>query len=679
MKRHEMTARRLLGVWLALAVVWVGCGGKNPGNGFSLDAGGDGSFASRSNDATLQGDGSVHMLGTKDAGGCTPSTCTELNANCGIVSDPKCGGVVQCGTCGAGEGCGAGGVPNRCAASTHHADGATGDGCGGTLQCGTCNAPQTCGGDPTKKGQCGCTGLCSQVATCAGTTPTEIIGTVLDPAGRNPLYNVLVYVPNDPSDPGLQPFPPGISCDVCGATAAGDPLVTTYTAADGTFTLKGVPVGASIPVIIQLGRWRRQFTIPVMNACAANPIPGGTFSMPANHMEGDLPRIAVLTGGCDPVECALRDFGIDASEFTDPGGGGYINFFTGATGGVASSGAVLSSSTPVQEALFATTGAGDGGTKPLIDNYDITILECECAAVQQTPVHEAALAAYLAAGGRVFGSDFIYDWFWDNPALQGAATWDGDHSGAGAPGPVAAFIDPVATNPTATAFQEWLQIVGVPGAASGAVELEPVFPNAPKVIAPTQEWLHANTGEGSSGPAVPPPIPIHFTFNTPLGAPAAQQCGRVTFSDWHAFLGAFSSGTTFPPGACGGETAASPQEKILEFMLFDLSACVQPYTPICAPETCAQQGIECGPAGDGCGNLIQCGSCAAGLNCGGGGAGKCGTMTVSSCKPETCKSQGIQCGPAGDGCGNELQCGNCPTGKICGYTSPGQCGGSGGA
>jgi hypothetical protein len=96
-----------------------------------------------------------------------------------------------------------------------------------------------------------------------------------------------------------------------------------------------------------------------------------------------------------------------------------------------------------------------------------------------------------------------------------------------------------------------------------------------------------------------------------------------------------------------------------------------PYTPVCAPKTCAQQNIACGPAGDGCGGLLGCGSCAVGQTCGGGGPGKCGN---SNCVPETCASQGIQCGPAGDGCGNQLNCGNCPTGKICGLGGPGMCG-----
>ena len=94
-----------------------------------------------------------------------------------------------------------------------------------------------------KPGQCGCTGVCEQIPTCPPGKTTTLTGTVLDPAGLHPLYDALVYVPNDPNDPGLQPFPPGINCDLCGATAAGNPLVTTYTAPDGTFTLSDVPVG----------------------------------------------------------------------------------------------------------------------------------------------------------------------------------------------------------------------------------------------------------------------------------------------------------------------------------------------------------------------------------------------------------------------------------------------------
>ena len=62
------------------------------------------------------------------------------------------------------------------------------------------------------------------------------------------------------------------------------------------------------------------------------------------------------------------------------------------------------------------------------------------------------------------------------------------------------------------------------------------------------------------------------------------------------------------------------------------------------PRTCAGQGIECGPAGDGCGNLIaSCGTCPTGQTCGGGGTpGVCG---APNCTPTTCGS--LQCGDTG--------------------------------
>jgi hypothetical protein len=48
----------------------------------------------------------------------------------------------------------------------------------------------------------------------------------------------------------------------------------------------------------------------------------------------------------------------------------------------------------------------------------------------------------------------------------------------------------------------------------------------------------------------------------------------------------------------------------------------------CMPTTCEKLDINCGPAGDGCGGLLECGTCVAPLTCGGGGmAGVCGEMT----------------------------------------------------
>jgi hypothetical protein len=104
--------------------------------------------------------------------------------------------------------------------------------------------------------------------------------------------------------------------------------------------------------------------------------------------------------------------------------------------------------------------------------------------------------------------------------------------------------------------------------------------------------------------------------------------------------------------------------------------CGAPVSSSCTPFSCAQQNITCGPAGDGCGRLLDCGSCQLPATCGGGGVpGQCGAPDAATCKPQTCTDQHLGCGLAGDGCGNQLDCGSCPTGQACGGGGvPGQCG-----
>ena len=598
--------------------------------------------------------------GDGSAAGC-PSSCAELGANCGTVTDTPCGGVVDCGNCPVGQVCGGAGVHNRCARGTS-ADGCApltcaeqgvscgpaGDGCDGILSCGTCMAPQSCGGSPSKPGECGCTGVCAQIPACAASATTTLTGAVYDPAGVHPLYNALVYIPNNPQDPGLQPFTAGFTCDVCGAAVAGTPLVSAYTNPDGTFTLTNVPVGASIPLVVQLGRWRKQLTVNIATACGVNPMPA-PVTMPRNHTEGDIPRIAFLTGALDPVECMFRKMGVDDSEFTDPGAGGNLNLFvaTSTMSDGQGTGAVISGSTPGQEALW-----------PLITQYDLVVIECEGYAQAETASDLAALKAYADSGGRLFLSDYASMWLYQNGNYAQAANW----SLGQAPGGLTVnnvSID-LTTNPKGAAFDQWLELTGVSTAGSDVIPtITPAYHNTNGVVTPTQEWLDWGSG-----------TPLHFSFNTPVGAPSASQCGRIVFSDWHANASLHSHLTTFPD-ECGDVTTMTPQETILEFMLFDLSACVQPYTALCTPTTCAAAKVACGPAGDGCGSLLECGACPTGEFCGGGGPGQCGTAL--SCKPATCASQGIECGPAGDGCGNMLNCGSCSTGLVCGLSTPGKC------
>ena len=269
---------------------------------------------------------------------------------------------------------------------------------------------------PCPPGQC-CSGFCPATApsnptcltnaplscyvntNCSNGTQTTITGTVYDPAGRNPVANVAVFVPNDPNAlPTIAPGAP--SCSPCGPSIS-DYVTAALTDSAGKFTLLGVPTGSNAPLIIQAGKWRRRIAVPTAADCQVTALATGAARLPRNRSEGDLPQMAVLTGGCDNLGCFLRGVGVDVTEFTGPHGGGRVDVYQGVGG------AALSNGPDAGTAGDCTTDACPlWSSKQSLDAYDTVLLGCECDAHDETKPAASVLALHdwLGEGGAVLAS-----------------------------------------------------------------------------------------------------------------------------------------------------------------------------------------------------------------------------------------------------------------------------------
>jgi Abnormal spindle-like microcephaly-assoc'd, ASPM-SPD-2-Hydin len=402
-----------------------------------------------------------------------------------------------------------------------------------------------------------CTGLCLQQTTCPSGGTTSITGVVYAPNGTDPLPNVTVYIPNAP----VAAFTPGVSCDVVGAPPSGSPLVGATTAVDGSFTLGDVPVGANIPLVIVSGRWRRQLVVPSTTACTNTALPASFAVMPQNQSQGDIPKIAIATGAVDQVECILRKVGIADTEFTDPSSSGRINFFTGSGG----AGAVIDAATPTQASLMENAST--------LNSYDVLMLPC-----QGTPSNNvvsgtlgtqelANFINFANAGGRVYSSHYSYAWMYNNPPLNGVVNWN---VGQTVPNNLTSGTIPATVDTTFTAGQtlaQWLQLEGA-STTTGQIGIQTIKHDMDGVIAPTQSWLTLNDALGTDTTPV-----MQFVFDTPIAAAGStvNQCGRVLYNEYHVEGGTSSPTTPFPT-ECSSTTTLNPQEKLLEYMLFELTA-----------------------------------------------------------------------------------------------------------
>ena len=425
--------------------------------------------------------------------------------------------------------------------------------------------------------------------SCSGSKTTTVTGKVYDPAMKNGLYNIEVYVPAVPLVPLPKGVPTGSAACSCGALFQSGAITNTSTAVDGTFTLPNVPVGTDVPLVLQIGKWRRSMKINV-KACEDNAQADKSLYLPGTVAAGDtddrMPDIAVSTGHADSLVCLMVRIGIPKSEYVaGTGTGGHVHIFSG--GGSGGGGAGSPEEHVMPGAPHSNTDLW--ATQAQLMPYDIVLLSCEGGETYKA--NPPALEAYLNAGGRAFGSHFHYAWFsgpsgskqsYSAPADWGKnlATWSVD--GPGSDNETNGTVDTTlngSTKPFAkgVALEAWLKdnkALGIDGA--GATQLPIYQPRYNASVGPanvaSQPWITAKSDST-----------MYFSFDTPVNpkpdpdGSAPQYCGRAVFSDLHVAGAPTTHDSSPPPGGCGTEDL-SAQEKALEFMLFDLSSCVIPDT-----------------------------------------------------------------------------------------------------
>jgi hypothetical protein len=396
-----------------------------------------------------------------------------------------------------------------------------------------------------------CTGIQCQVATCAGAAHTTVTGMVYDPAGKVPLYGVTVYVPNA----ALAPMPSGPLCGqaLCNSLS-GQVVTSALTDTNGRFVLQDVPSGSDIPVVVQLGKWRRAVTVPRVDACTDNAFDDpNLFRLPRDATEGSVPKIAVTTGKGDALECFLHRIGIADSAIT---------LYAGLGG---------SAQTQAGPALPVDALLGDVNA---LMPYDFVLMSCEESASQAelTPAsYKNALKAYADAGGHAFLEHYQRAYLRSDSGYAPSPFADVT-TGWTDTGPSNDECNIDVSFPKGDAFAAWLLNQGA-SVKRGVLPLGQIQGAASGLQATATGWLNG-----------PSSVPL-FTFLTPQDTQADLQCGKIIQFGFHVSTGRDDIGASFPGECDSGDLFTS--EKALEFMLFDGPTCVQvalvPPLPPCTP------------------------------------------------------------------------------------------------
>jgi hypothetical protein len=207
-----------------------------------------------------------------------------------------------------------------------------------------------------------------------------------------------------------------------------------------------------------------------------------------------------------------------------------------------------------------------------MNQFDQVLLPCEGGNYAKAAGYQQNLIDYTSAGGRAFATHYSYSWMYNIAPFSSTANW-AVNTQAGL-GSTTGQID--TTFSKGQTLATWMGLVGALSSTS-----PPQFNIAsPRqdiattgVISPSVRWIYNATALNGGA------WPLHYTFDTPFNTTPA--CGRMVYSDFHV-ANLSSAGKTFP-NECGAAAPMGAQEKVLEFLLFDLSSCGVTAPPLVPP------------------------------------------------------------------------------------------------
>jgi hypothetical protein len=494
-----------------------------------------------------------------------------------------------------------------------------------------------------------CQGLGCQVAPdCPSGSATTLTGTVYDPAGVNPVYNATVYVPIDGS--ALDPIPSGAACGACASVPAVNALAMAQTGPDGKFVLTNVPTtdvapGNPIPLVVQVGKWRREEMLTSVPRCQTTPVDKDSSRLPRNQLDGagahaDLPKMAI-SAGRDPLECLLLKMGVDPSEFHSAGtGAGSIDYYVNSTG--------------VDPSLVGSLP--DGGPPPLM-NYDAVLLPCEGKEDDGNNQFADNVAAYANAGGRLLTTHFGYTWLATptnstanstNPITHntnpfyGVANWSLNSPAFYANAAIATMLPDGQPFPKGQALATWAFNVHA-SSTLGSLTIGQAHADETSLNLPATAWIQ------EPAPGV---RPYFFSFDTPVSGGSSGgggTCGRVDYSEFHV-----------PATALVDQAAAGQCSSNLDCGF--TATCIPGTVGTCTPQGCTTSA-DCGGSSN-----YQCVSgapgaciplgCTVPTDCVSQQCvqGKCGCTENSQCATNNC--MGGECVPPTQGCDSDAECGS---------------------